>query len=67
MNKALLRVQHPGPTVEELVAEVANAKVFSKCDVRNGFWHVELDDDSSRLTTFLHRSGATVGSGCLLE
>ena len=21
-------------------------------DVRNGFWHVELDDESSRLTTF---------------
>ena len=34
------------------MAEVANAKVFSKCDVRNGFWHVELDDESSRLTTF---------------
>ena len=32
--------------------EVASAKVFSKCDVRNGFWHVELDDESSRLTTF---------------
>ena len=52
LNKALQRVQHPVPTVEELVAEVANAKVFSKCDVRNGFWHVELDDESSRLTTF---------------
>ena len=34
------------------MAKVANAKVFSKCDVRNGFWHVELDDESSRLTTF---------------
>ena len=45
LNKALQRVQHPVPTVEELVAEVANAKVFSKCDVRNGFWHVELDDE----------------------
>ena len=52
LNKALQRVQHPVPTVEELVAEVANAKVFSKCDVLNGFWHVELDDESSRLTTF---------------
>ena len=52
LNKALQRVQHPVPTVEELVAEVANAKIFSKCDVRNGFWHVELDNESSRLTTF---------------
>ena len=47
LNKAIQRVQHPVPTVAELVAEVANAKVFSKCDVRNGFSHVELDDESN--------------------
>ena len=26
--------------------------MFSTVDVKNGFWQVELDDDSSRLTTF---------------
>ena len=26
--------------------------MFSTVDAKNGFWHVELDDDSSRLTTF---------------
>jgi len=28
------------------------ATVFTKLDVRNGFWHVKLDDSSSYLTTF---------------
>ena len=26
--------------------------MFSTVEAKNGFWHVELDDDSSRLTTF---------------
>ena len=26
--------------------------MFSTVDAKNGFWHIELDDDSSRLTTF---------------
>ena len=27
-------------------------KFFTTVDTKNGFWHVELDDSSSRLTTF---------------
>ena len=27
--------------------------MFSVFDVRNGFWHVELDEESSKLTTFI--------------
>ena len=26
--------------------------MFSKCDVRNAFWHVKLDEEFSILTTF---------------
>ena len=26
--------------------------MFSTFDVKNGFWHIELDDESSKLTTF---------------
>ena len=28
------------------------AKVFTKLDARNGFWHIKMDKESSRLTTF---------------
>ena len=31
---------------------LTEAKVFSVLDVRNGFWHIELDKESSLLTTF---------------
>ena len=38
--------------VTPLLPDLSKAKVFSVCDVKNGFWHVELDEDSSYLTTF---------------
>lgn len=31
---------------------LAKARVFSKFDLKNGYWHCELDDKSSLLTTF---------------
>ena len=52
LNKVLRRSHHPTPTVEDILPELTRAKVFSTVDAKNGFWHVELDDDSSRLTTF---------------
>ena len=42
LNSALKRVYHPVPTVKELFADIASAKVFSKCDIRYGFWHVQI-------------------------
>ena len=40
LNKALMRSHYPLPVVEDILPKVAKAKVFSVCDVRNGFWHV---------------------------
>lgn len=52
LNQALKRSHYPMPVVDDILPELANAKVFSVCDVKNGFWHVELDEASSMLTTF---------------
>ena len=48
----LRRSHYPTPIIYEILPELSRAKVFSTLDAKNGFWHVELDDDSSRLTTF---------------
>ena len=40
------------PTIEDVATRLHGAKVFTKLDVRNGFWHVKLDEESSYLTTF---------------
>ena len=35
-----------------MLPELAQAKVFSKLDLASGYWHIELDEESSLLTTF---------------
>lgn len=34
---------------------MANAKVFSILDTKCGFWHITLDEESSKLTTFTNK------------
>lgn len=52
LNKALKRNHYPLPTIEDILPEIAKAKVFTVLDTKNGFWHVALDEASSMLTTF---------------
>ena len=53
LNEVLQRETYPLPTIEDLLPELANARVFSKVDLSNGYWHCELDEASSLLTTFV--------------
>ena len=43
---------HPLPIIEDILPELSEAKIFSKFDLRNGYWHCNLDEESSNLTTF---------------
>ena len=52
LNQALKRNHYPLPVIDDLLPLLANAKVFSVVDAKNGFWHVQLDSESSLLTTF---------------
>lgn len=52
LNKALKRSHYPLPTLDDVLPDLAKAKVFSVCDVKHGFWHVKLEEESSYLTTF---------------
>jgi hypothetical protein len=50
-NKALLRSHIQMPTIENILPEISNAKVFSVLDAKDGHWQVKLDEVSSYLTT----------------
>ncbi|XP_028809432.1 uncharacterized protein K02A2.6-like isoform X2 [Denticeps clupeoides] len=52
LNRALKRCHFPLPTIDDILPDLSRAKVFTVCDVKNGFWHVTLDEESSYLTTF---------------
>ena len=40
------------PTREEIKSQFAGAKYYSKLDASQGFWQLQLDDESSHLCTF---------------
>ena len=44
LNKALKREHFQLPTLDDLQPELADSKVFSTLDLRDGFWQVKLDE-----------------------
>ena len=52
LNKAIKREHYPIPTVEEVVASFPGAQVWSVLDAKSGFLQIQLDHESSLLTTF---------------
>lgn len=52
LNVALKRNQYPTLTIEDILPDLSNARIFSVVDAKDGFWHIQLDQASSFLTTF---------------
>ena len=52
LNKALKREMFPLLVIEDILPEISKARVFTKLDLKCGYWHCSLDAESSKLTTF---------------
>ena len=52
LSANLKRTYHRAPTVEDITYKLANATIFSKLDAKDGYWSIQLDDESSLLTAF---------------
>ena len=57
LNKSVLREVYPLPKVDETLAQLAGARIFSKLDVNSGFWQIPLSKPSRLLTTFITPTG----------
>lgn len=57
LNESVLREVHPIPKVDETLAQLAGAAVFSKLDANSGFWQIPLAKQSRPLTTFITPAG----------
>jgi hypothetical protein len=53
LNRCVKRERHLLPTVEQALAQLTDAAVFSKLDANSGFWQIPLAADSALLTTFI--------------
>ena len=56
VNKAIMSSNFPIPRQEDIKAKLAEAKVFSKLDLKSAFWQLEIAEDSRKLTVF-HANG----------
>ena len=52
LNTALIRERYTLPVIDDNIPSLANVKIFSKVDLTGGYWHCQLDNESSMLTTF---------------
>ena len=53
LNQSVRRERHILPSVEQTLAQLGGATVFSKLDANSGFWQIELTKESALLMTFI--------------
>ena len=54
LNTVLKRESYQIPVIDDLLPDLTDARVFTKVDLASAFWHLELDRESSMLTTFCY-------------
>ena len=52
LNTALKKEHYYMPVLDDILPKLQNAKIFSILDLKAGYWHVKLDEESSYLTVF---------------
>ena len=53
LNENVMRETHPIPKVEDTLAQLSGAALFTKLDANSGFWQISLAEESRLLTTFI--------------
>ena len=58
LNKFVVLPVHPFPSVPDIIQSIpSSAAYFSKLDATHGYFQLPLDEEASRLTTFIFPSG----------
>ena len=52
LNKAIICAPYPFKMPDDIAHLIADDCIMTVCDCRKGYWHQELDESSSFLTTF---------------
>ena len=52
LNQAIKREHFVIPTFSDIASKLHGKRIFSVIDMKDGFWHIRLDESSSRLCTF---------------
>lgn len=53
LNKCICNESYPIPTLDEIALKLKGKKIFTVIDMKEGFYHIPLDEASSKLCTFI--------------
>ncbi|GFS57438.1 retrovirus-related Pol polyprotein from transposon 17.6 [Trichonephila clavipes] len=57
LNQKLVKDKFPLPSIEDVLDTLQEVKVYSTLDLRNGFFHVDVDEDCRKYTSFIVPDG----------
>jgi len=57
LNKKIIKDRYPLPLIENQLDRLRDARVFSTIDLKNGFFHVRMDESSVKYTSFIVPDG----------
>ncbi|GFW71089.1 retrovirus-related Pol polyprotein from transposon 412 [Trichonephila clavipes] len=57
LNQKLVKDKFPLPIIEDVLDTLQEAKVYSTLDLRNGFFHVDVDEHCRKYTSFIVPDG----------
>jgi len=57
LNKKVIKDRYPLPLIEDQLDRLQDAKIFSTLDLKNGFFHVKVDEESRKYTSFVVPTG----------
>lgn len=57
LNAKIVKDRYPLPIIEEVLEELSSARVFTTLDLKNGFFHVGVDEQSRACTAFVTPDG----------
>lgn len=57
INDKIIKDRYPLPLMEDVIEDLHEALVFSSIDLRNGFYHVDMEENSIKYTAFITPDG----------